>query len=158
MHENACINYCRTWHIRPASGICNRAATARIAERFSSSCFSNSCLTEFAFTFVVHVARSGSTIWSKSVQNEQTHYVSTVQSHANIVHKTLQHSIVYNKWLSTHTTNYTVQDLLGKCSWQIKNLSMKWLTDLHKLTIWLIAYRMTRSAVFNLFSAFKSER
>ena len=52
----------QTEKIRPASGICNRAATALIAERFNSSCFSNSCFTEFAFTFVVHVARSGSTI------------------------------------------------------------------------------------------------
>lgn len=38
-----------------------RAASALNADLLSSSCFSYSCLTEFAFTFVVHVVFSGST-------------------------------------------------------------------------------------------------
>lgn len=45
----------------PASGICNSAAAALSADRFSSSCFSYSCFTELAFTFIVHVALNGST-------------------------------------------------------------------------------------------------
>ena len=46
--------------------MCNSAATARIADLLSSSCFSYSCFTEFAFTLVVQVARSGSMMESKS--------------------------------------------------------------------------------------------
>lgn len=34
----------------PTSGMVSRAATALIAERFNSSCFSNSCFTEPALT------------------------------------------------------------------------------------------------------------
>lgn len=45
----------------PAFGICRSAATARNADRFSSSCFSYSCFTEFGFTFSVHVNFKGST-------------------------------------------------------------------------------------------------
>lgn len=49
----------------PASGIVRRADTARNADRFNSSCFSYSCLTEFVFTFNVQVYFSGSTSLSK---------------------------------------------------------------------------------------------
>lgn len=45
----------------PASGIASKADIALIADLLSSSCFSYSCFTAFAFTFVVHVARNGST-------------------------------------------------------------------------------------------------
>ena len=48
------------WQL-PASGIVNNAATALMADLFSSSCFSYSCLTELAFTFIVQVFLSGST-------------------------------------------------------------------------------------------------
>ena len=43
------------------------AATALIALLLSSSCFSYSCFTAFAFTFVVTVVRSGSTSLSSFV-------------------------------------------------------------------------------------------
>ena len=55
----------------PLSGIDNRAATALRADLLSSSCFSNSCLTEFAFTFVCNVARKGSTRISTPTDKQQ---------------------------------------------------------------------------------------
>ena len=51
----------------PAPGIAMSAATALIALLLSSSCFSYSCFTAFAFTFVVTVVRSGSTSLSSFV-------------------------------------------------------------------------------------------
>lgn len=50
-----------SWGFLSASGMVRRAATALIADRLSSSCFSYSCLTELALTFVVTVVRRGST-------------------------------------------------------------------------------------------------
>lgn len=44
-----------------------RAATALIALLLSSSCFSYSCFTAFALTFVVTVVRNGSTSLSSFV-------------------------------------------------------------------------------------------
>ena len=44
----------------PLSGMVRRAAMALMADRFSSSCFSYSCLTEFAFAFSCTVDRRGS--------------------------------------------------------------------------------------------------
>ena len=44
----------------PLSGMVRRAATALMADLFSSSCFSYSCLTELAFAFDCMVDRSGS--------------------------------------------------------------------------------------------------
>ena len=46
--------------IVPLSGMVSRAATALMADRFNSSCFSNSCLTELAFAFDCMVDLSGS--------------------------------------------------------------------------------------------------
>lgn len=55
----------------PAFGIDASAANARNAERFSSSCFSYSCLTAFALTLSVHVTRNGSTNWSNSARENE---------------------------------------------------------------------------------------
>lgn len=46
---------------KPAFGIEANAARALKADRLSSSCFSYSCLTEFAFTLSVQVVFNGST-------------------------------------------------------------------------------------------------
>ena len=53
------------------SGTFSKATVALNAERFNSSCFSNSCLTEFAFTFCCMVARSGSMREFRSVKRCQ---------------------------------------------------------------------------------------
>lgn len=49
----------------PASGMVSNADTALRADLFNSSCFSNSCLTELALTFSVHVYFNGSTNLSR---------------------------------------------------------------------------------------------
>ena len=68
------------FYCSPASGICSRAATALIADRLSSSCFSYSCFTELAFTFVVHVALRGSTMRSRSTIEASSVYCIAVQA------------------------------------------------------------------------------
>lgn len=60
----------RLLYFSPASGIVNNAATALNAERLSSSCFSYSCFTEFAFTFIVQVLFNGSTNRSNPIYNQ----------------------------------------------------------------------------------------
>lgn len=48
----------------PESCIVCKFTTARIADLFNSSIFSNSCFTEFALIFNMHVCFKGSTILS----------------------------------------------------------------------------------------------
>lgn len=61
LSANRCRLFLYNFKHSPLSGIDSRAATALSADLLSSSCFSNSCLTEFAFTLVCNVARNGST-------------------------------------------------------------------------------------------------
>ena len=61
------------FYLLPASGIVNNAATALNAERLSSSCFSYSCFTEFAFTFIVQVLFNGSTNRSNPTNDQISH-------------------------------------------------------------------------------------
>lgn len=69
-----------SWGFLSASGMVSRAATALMAERFSSSCFSYSCLTEFALTLVVTVVRRGSTSRSSLHQRKNlSFYYSSLQ-------------------------------------------------------------------------------
>ena len=50
--------------VLPLSGMVSRAATALMADLFSSSCFSNSCFTEFALALPCMVDLSGSISFS----------------------------------------------------------------------------------------------
>ena len=63
----------------PASVIANNAATALIADLLSSSCFSNSCLTECALTFVVQVALGGSTNLSNPKMKKRINRFVTIE-------------------------------------------------------------------------------
>ena len=87
----------------PASGTTNNAATALMADLFSSSCFSNSCFTELAFTLVVQVALRGSTKRSNpEISTQPLYWLSLGYKITNCVHQTHSYvSFEVGNWLIT---------------------------------------------------------